>query len=34
VRKSVVAQHRDDLARIDVDDAGALRDVDRPSDLA
>jgi len=32
--KSVVAQHRDDLARIDVDDAGALRDVDRPSDLA
>jgi len=32
--KSIVAQHRDDLARIEVDDAGALRDVDRPSDLA
>jgi molybdenum cofactor cytidylyltransferase len=32
--KSVVAQYRDDLARIEVDDAGALRDVDRPSDLA
>ncbi len=32
--KAIVAQHRDSLARIDVDDAGALRDVDRPSDLA
>ncbi len=32
--KSVVAAHRDRLARIDVDDAGALRDVDRPDDLA
>jgi molybdenum cofactor cytidylyltransferase len=32
--KSIVAAHRDSLARIDVDDAGALRDVDRPSDLA
>lgn len=31
--KSVVAAHRDNLARIDVDDAGALRDVDRPDDL-
>ena len=31
--KSVVAAHRDAFVRIDVDDAGALRDVDRPSDL-
>lgn len=31
--KSVVAAHRDALVRINVDDAGALRDVDRPSDL-
>jgi len=32
--KSVVASCADRLVRIDVDDAGALRDVDRPSDLA
>ena len=32
--KSVVASHRDALVRIEVDDAGALRDVDRPSDLS
>jgi molybdenum cofactor cytidylyltransferase len=31
--KSVVAAHRDVLVRIDVDDAGTLRDVDRPDDL-
>ncbi len=31
--KSIVAAHRDSLVRIDVDDAGALRDVDRPDDL-
>ena len=31
--KSIVAAHSDRLVRIDVDDAGALRDVDRPSDL-
>jgi len=31
--KSVVAAHRDSLVRIDVDDAGVLRDVDRPADL-
>jgi molybdenum cofactor cytidylyltransferase len=31
--KSVVAAHRDSLVRIDVDDAGTLRDVDRPDDL-
>ena len=31
--KSIVASHRDALVRIDVEDAGALRDVDRPSDL-
>jgi molybdenum cofactor cytidylyltransferase len=31
--KSVVASHRDALVRIDVDDTGTLRDVDRPSDL-
>ena len=28
--KSVVAAHGDSLARIDVDDAGTLRDIDRP----
>jgi molybdenum cofactor cytidylyltransferase len=31
--KSVVAAHRDSLVRIDVDDPGTLRDVDRPDDL-
>jgi molybdenum cofactor cytidylyltransferase len=31
--KSVVDLHRDSLARIDVDDAGTLRDIDRPADL-
>jgi molybdenum cofactor cytidylyltransferase len=31
--KSVVAAHHDSLARIDVDDAGTLADVDRPADL-
>jgi molybdenum cofactor cytidylyltransferase len=31
--KSVVASHRDRLARVDVDDAGTLADVDRPADL-
>ena len=31
--KSIVVSHRETLVRIDVDDAGALRDVDRPSDL-
>ena len=31
--RSVVAKHRDALVRIDVDDEGSLRDVDRPSDL-
>ena len=31
--KSVVASHRDSLARIDVDDPGTLADVDRPADL-
>jgi molybdenum cofactor cytidylyltransferase len=31
--KAVVAAHRDVLRRLDVDDAGTLRDVDRPSDL-
>ena len=31
--KSVVAAHRDSLARIDVEDAGVLADVDRPADL-
>jgi molybdenum cofactor cytidylyltransferase len=31
--KSVVAAHADSLARIDVDDAGILRDVDTPADL-
>jgi molybdenum cofactor cytidylyltransferase len=32
--KSGVAAHRDSLVRIDVDDAGTLRDVDRPDDLS
>ena len=32
--KAVVASHREALVRIEVDDAGTLRDVDRPSDLA
>ena len=32
--KSVVASHRDRIARIDVDDAGILRDIDTPADLA
>lgn len=31
--KSVVAAHRDSLVRIDVDDAGTLRDVDQPTDV-
>jgi molybdenum cofactor cytidylyltransferase len=31
--KSVVAAHRDSLARIDVDDAGTLTDIDRTEDL-
>ena len=31
--KSVVAAHIDSLARIDVDDAGTLRDIDHPADL-
>ena len=31
--KSVVVEHGDSLARIDVDDAGTLRDIDYPSDL-
>ena len=31
--KSVVAAHREGLTRIDVDDPGALADVDRPEDL-
>ncbi len=31
--KSIVAAHRDSLARIDVDDPGILRDVDTPADL-
>jgi molybdenum cofactor cytidylyltransferase len=31
--RSVVAAHRDDLTRIDVDDPGVLRDVDAPADL-
>jgi molybdenum cofactor cytidylyltransferase len=31
--KAVVAAHADSLARIDVDDAGTLRDVDTPADL-
>ena len=32
--KSIVAAHRDRLVRIDVDDPGILRDVDKPDDLA
>ncbi len=32
--KSVVVAQRDRLVRIDVDDAGILRDIDRPADLA
>jgi molybdenum cofactor cytidylyltransferase len=32
--KSVVDAHRDRLARIDVDDAGTLSDVDTPADLS
>ncbi|MEO8306118.1 MAG: nucleotidyltransferase family protein [Betaproteobacteria bacterium] len=32
--KAVVAAHQDGLVRIDVDDAGTLKDIDRPSDLA
>ena len=32
--RSVVAAHRDSVARIDVDDAGTLRDIDHPADLA
>ena len=32
--KSVVAAHHDSLARIDVDDAGTLRDIDTPADMA
>jgi molybdenum cofactor cytidylyltransferase len=31
--KSVLAAHRQQLVRIDVDDPGALRDVDTPQDL-
>lgn len=31
--KSIIAAHRDSLARIDVDDPGVLRDVDTPADL-
>jgi molybdenum cofactor cytidylyltransferase len=31
--RSIVASHRDSVVRIDVDDAGILRDVDRPADL-
>ncbi len=31
--RAVVAEHADSLARIDVDDAGTLRDVDYPADL-
>jgi molybdenum cofactor cytidylyltransferase len=31
--KSVVAAYCDSLARIDVEDAGTLRDIDRPADL-
>ena len=32
--KAIVAAHRDSLVRIDVDDAGTMRDVDSPADLA
>lgn len=31
--KSIVAAHCDSLARIDVDDSGTVRDVDRPADI-
>jgi molybdenum cofactor cytidylyltransferase len=31
--RSIVASHRDSVVRIDVDDAGTLRDVDRSADL-
>jgi molybdenum cofactor cytidylyltransferase len=31
--KSIVLSHRDRIARIDVDDAGILRDIDTPADL-
>ena len=31
--KAVVSAHRDDMVRIDVDDAGTLSDIDRPSDI-
>jgi molybdenum cofactor cytidylyltransferase len=31
--RSIIAAHRDSLARIDVDDPGILRDVDTPADL-
>jgi molybdenum cofactor cytidylyltransferase len=31
--KSIIAAHRDSLARIDVDDPGILRDIDTPADL-
>jgi molybdenum cofactor cytidylyltransferase len=31
--KSIVSAHRDGFAHVDVDDAGTLRDVDRPDDL-
>ena len=32
--KSIIALHRDALVQIDIDDEGALRDVDTPADLA
>ena len=31
--RSIVASHRDSVVRIDVEDAGALRDVDGPADI-
>lgn len=31
--KSIIAAHRDGLARVDVDDPGILRDIDTPADL-
>jgi molybdenum cofactor cytidylyltransferase len=31
--RSILASHRDSVVRIDVDDAGTLRDVDRSADL-
>jgi molybdenum cofactor cytidylyltransferase len=31
--KSIIAAHRDSLARIDVDDPGVLRDIDTPADM-